>query len=98
MRAPAPGSEEAWPSEFRRGIASSMPILIGLVPYALVLGAQATQKGFSVVEVPLMTGLNFAGGAEFAALQEGFCVGIRGGGGSVAGHIHCSLEVPPSGH
>jgi 4-azaleucine resistance transporter AzlC len=46
-----------------------MPILIGLVPYALVLGAQATQKGFSVVEVPLMTGLNFAGGAEFAALQ-----------------------------
>ena len=50
MRAPPPGSEETWSSEFRRGMASLMPVLIGLVPYALVLGAQAAQKGFSVVE------------------------------------------------
>ena len=33
-----------------------------------------------------------------AALEEGFCVGIRGGSGSVAGRIHCSLEVPRMGH
>jgi 4-azaleucine resistance transporter AzlC len=32
------------------------------------LGAQATQKGLSAVEVPLMTGLNFGGGSEFAAI------------------------------
>ena len=44
-------------------------VLIGLVPYALVLGAQATQKGLGVAEVSLMTGLNFAGGSEFAAIQ-----------------------------
>ncbi|MDN3714063.1 AzlC family ABC transporter permease [Paracoccus cavernae] len=31
-------------------------------------GAQAAQKGMSVVEVPLMTGLNFGGGSEFAAV------------------------------
>ena len=45
-----------------------MPVLIGLVPAALVLGAQATDKGIVPLAVPLMTGLNFAGGSEFAAI------------------------------
>lgn len=56
-------------AEFRRGVTSCAPVLFGTIPYALVLGAQAAQKGLSVVEVPLMTGLNFAGGSEFAAIQ-----------------------------
>lgn len=56
-------------AEFRRGLAASTPVLLGIIPYALVLGAQAAQKGLSVAEVPLMTGLNFAGGSEFAAIQ-----------------------------
>lgn len=60
---------EARGAEFRRGAAASTPVLLGIVPYALVLGAQAAQKGLSIVEVPLMTGLNFAGGSEFAAIQ-----------------------------
>lgn len=55
-------------AEFRRGLAATVPFLLGFVPVALVLGAQAAQKGFSAVEVPLMTGLNFAGGSEFAAV------------------------------
>ncbi len=55
--------------EFFRGIKVSIPVMLGIIPFALVLGAQATQKGFSVVEVPLFTGLNFAGGSEFAILQ-----------------------------
>jgi 4-azaleucine resistance transporter AzlC len=38
------------------------------VPFALVLGAQAAEKGFSGPEVPLMTGLNFGGGSEFAVV------------------------------
>lgn len=58
-----------WRSEFRRGVASCIPILLGVVPGALVLGAQAAQKGLALGEVPLMTGLNFAGGSEFAAIQ-----------------------------
>jgi predicted branched-subunit amino acid permease len=62
-------AEERAGSEFRRGIVSCTPVLLGIVPYALVLGAQAAQKGLSGVEVPLMTGLNFAGGSEFAAIQ-----------------------------
>jgi 4-azaleucine resistance transporter AzlC len=43
--------------------------MLGFVPFALVLGSQASQKGFSPVEVPLMTGLNFGGGSEFAAVE-----------------------------
>ena len=56
-------------TEFFRGMRESVPVLLGTLPFALVLGAQAAQKGLSVIEVPLMTGLNFAGGSEFAAIQ-----------------------------
>lgn len=52
-----------------RGTKASLPVLLGTIPYALVLGAQARQKGLSLMEVPLLTGLNFAGGSEFAAVQ-----------------------------
>jgi predicted branched-subunit amino acid permease len=44
-------------------------MLLGIIPFALVLGSQATQKGFSFIEVHLFTGLNFAGGSEFAILE-----------------------------
>lgn len=56
-------SEEAW-----RGTLATLPILIGILPFGLLLGAQAAQKGFSVFNLTLMTGLNFAGGSEFAAI------------------------------
>lgn len=55
--------------EALRGLRASLPVMIGIVPFALVLGAQAAQKGLSAVEVPLMTGLNFGGGSEFAAIE-----------------------------
>ncbi|MDN5512213.1 AzlC family ABC transporter permease [Acinetobacter sp.] len=55
--------------EFKRGVKTSVPLLLGIIPFALVLGAQATQKGFSTLEMPLLTGLNFAGGSEFAILE-----------------------------
>lgn len=55
-------------SEFMRGLVASLPVTAGFVPFALVLGAQASQKGLSALETPLMTGLNFAGGSEFAAI------------------------------
>ncbi|CAB1214103.1 AzlC family ABC transporter permease [Acinetobacter bouvetii] len=55
--------------EFQRGLKTSVPMLLGIIPFALVLGAQATQKGLSSLEVPLLTGLNFAGGSEFAILE-----------------------------
>ncbi len=46
--------------EFVRGLKTSIPMLLGIIPFALVLGTQAAQKGFSALEVPLLTGLNFA--------------------------------------
>lgn len=52
-----------------RGIKASFPVMLGFIPFALVLGAQATQKGLSFIEVPLMTGMNFGGGSEFTAMQ-----------------------------
>src|SRR5690606_20581141 len=56
-------------NEFQRGMKDSIPMLLGIIPFALVLGATAVQKNFSLLEVPLLTGLNFAGGPEFAILE-----------------------------
>ncbi|WP_374729515.1 AzlC family ABC transporter permease [Caballeronia calidae] len=53
---------------YRRGLVSSLPVVVAMIPFAMVLGAQAAQKGLSTLEVSLMTGLNFAGGSEFAAV------------------------------
>lgn len=54
--------------EIIRGLKDSIPMQIGFIPFALVLGAQAIQKGIHPAAVPLMTGLNFAGGSEFTAI------------------------------
>ncbi len=55
--------------EFFRGMKTALPVILGYIPFGLVLGAQAAQKGFFTWEVPLMTGLNFGGGSEFAAVE-----------------------------
>lgn len=55
--------------EILRGLKDGLPVLLGVIPFALVLGAQASHKGLTPLDVPLMTGLNFAGGSEFAAIQ-----------------------------
>lgn len=62
LSAPAPAGE------IRRGFVAALPVMAGFVPFALVLGAQAAQKGFTPFEVPLFTGMNFGGGSEFAAI------------------------------
>jgi branched chain amino acid efflux pump len=55
-------------AEILRGLKAALPMMLSFVPFGLLLGAQAGQKGLSAVEVPLMTGLNFGGGSEFAAV------------------------------
>ncbi|VVE34346.1 branched-chain amino acid ABC transporter permease [Pandoraea fibrosis] len=55
--------------EVARGMRASLPVMLGFVPFAMVLGAQAAQKGMPAFLVPLMTGLNFAGGSEFTAVR-----------------------------
>lgn len=55
--------------EMKRGIKASIPVVLSFIPFALLFGTQATQKGLSHLEIPLMTGLNFGGGSEFAAIS-----------------------------
>ncbi len=62
-----PGASPA--SEFRRGLLDSLPLQVGFAPVALVLGARAAERGLGLLSVSLLTGLNFAGGSEFAALR-----------------------------
>lgn len=55
--------------EVPRGVIASLPMLIGFLPFGLLLGAQAAKKGLSALSLGAMTGLNFAGGSEFAAVS-----------------------------
>lgn len=72
MNTPSSFSTTTWPAptrgELQRGFTAALPVMAGFVPFALVLGAQAARKGFGTLDVPLMTGLNFGGGSEFAAV------------------------------
>ena len=52
-----------------RGLRAALPLLVGVIPFALLLGAQAARNGFSAIEMPLLTGLNFAGSSEFVAMR-----------------------------
>lgn len=60
--------ERSRPHAAAQGLKASLPMMIGFIPFALLLGTQATAKGLSPIEVPLLTGLNFGGGSEFAAI------------------------------
>lgn len=64
----SPASAPSIRAELWRGIRAALPIMIGFIPFALVLGTQARLRQFSFLDVPLMTGLNFGGGSEFAAV------------------------------
>lgn len=55
--------------EMKRGLLAALPIMFSFIPFALVLGAQAIQKGVTTGEITLMTGVNFAGGSEFVAVN-----------------------------
>lgn len=55
--------------EINSGIKASIPVVLSFIPFALLFGTQANQKGLSHLEIPLMTGLNFGGGSEFAAIS-----------------------------
>jgi 4-azaleucine resistance transporter AzlC len=63
------GAARSTGSEMLRGLKAALPVMISFVPFALVLGSQATRKGMDGVMVPIMTALNFGGGSEFAAVE-----------------------------
>lgn len=55
--------------EMERGLRAALPIVLSFIPFAMVLGAQAVQKGMSAGQITLMAGVNFAGGSEFVAVN-----------------------------
>ncbi len=62
-RPPSPASQAL------SGIRTALPLMIAMVPIGTVYGAVAVAKGLSVTEALLMSGLVFAGGAQFVAMD-----------------------------
>lgn len=58
----------AW-DEFRQGTVAVLPAAVAVVPFGLLLGALAAQKGLSTLEVALMSSLVFAGSAQMVAVD-----------------------------
>lgn len=52
-----------------RGVVRSVPLLIGIAPFGLVVGVISLGKGLSLAETVLMSGLVFAGASQLLALE-----------------------------
>lgn len=57
-------------SQFWLGVTMFLPVAISIASYGVVWGVLAGQKGLSVLEVLLMSGLVFAGSSQFVALDS----------------------------
>jgi 4-azaleucine resistance transporter AzlC len=55
--------------EFRQGVVAIFPATAAAIPFGMVLGAAAAQKGLSILEVGLFSTLVFAGAAQFLAVE-----------------------------
>jgi 4-azaleucine resistance transporter AzlC len=56
-------------SPFQHGMRRSVPLALSVAAYGLVWGALAGQAGLSLAETGLMSGLVFAGAAQFVVLN-----------------------------
>ena len=56
-------------SEFRAGLLLILPAGLAVIPFALLLGAAAAQKGLTPLETGLMSTMVFAGGSQFVAVD-----------------------------
>lgn len=66
MHAPAPYNSAA---QFWLGVRVFFPVAVSIAAYGLVWGVLAGQKGLSIGEVALMSGIVFAGSSQFVALD-----------------------------
>jgi len=64
-----PGGAPKWRADALVGAWQMLPLLIGVIPFGLLLGAVSAEKGFSPLETTLMSGLVFAGSSQFVAVQ-----------------------------
>lgn len=56
-------------AEFRAGLTAVLPVLLSAGVYGLLVGALAVREGLAPLEAALMSGLVFAGGSQFVALE-----------------------------
>ena len=56
------------PASFRDGVKEILPVAFSVIPYTLLIGALAAQKGISPLEMLIMSAGTFAGGAQFVAV------------------------------
>jgi len=52
-----------------RGVRRGVPLLLGIIPFGLVVGVISLGKGLSLAETLLMSGLVFAGASQLLALE-----------------------------
>ncbi|PWR18007.1 AzlC family ABC transporter permease [Zavarzinia compransoris] len=64
-----PDTPTPW-TEFRDGLTTVFPAIAAAVPFALLIGALAVDKGLSALESGLMSALVFAGASQFVALDS----------------------------
>lgn len=55
-------------SLFLSGFKDTLPVHLGLVPFAIITGVTAVEFGFSTVEIIIMSVIVFAGAAQLAAI------------------------------
>lgn len=55
--------------DFKAGAKSVMPILIGVVPFALITGISAVKAGIVPLQAIMMSSIIFAGAAQLAAIE-----------------------------
>jgi len=72
---PRMGSEDT--REFRLGLAKTLPVVAGVIPFGLAYGALAVQAGLTVGETLLMSLVVFAGASQFMAVGM-FASGVGG--------------------
>lgn len=56
-------------TDFTDGVLRITPIFVSVIPFGLLLGALAAQKGLSPLEVLIMSATVFAGSAQFVAVD-----------------------------
>jgi len=55
--------------EFLSGIQAELPILVGVIPFGMIYGALAISAGIPALQAQLMSGIVFAGSAQFVTAQ-----------------------------
>ena len=55
--------------EFRAGVVTVLPAAVAVIPFGLLLGARAAEKGLSSAEIFLMCATVFAGSAQFVVID-----------------------------